>query len=179
MSLAYQPGRYVGRVISQGSGESKDKKHPQIILKFKPTARIEYTPDGEESLVNTTVEYERTVWLTINPTNPNSVEMSLKRLRYAGFMGDSFGDLNLVGTDCRFVCSVGEYNGEPSDSWELALPPLESKPAGQPIDTGVVKKLDALFGKALKASGGAKKAAPAAVKETVPSDAGDDSECPF
>ena len=51
----------------------------------------------------------------------------MQKLRYAGFQGDRFDDLNLEGYKIICECSESEYNNQPSEQWDLALPPREHR----------------------------------------------------
>ena len=82
-------------------------------------------------------------------------EMNLRKLRFAGWEGDSFDDFDMVGRSIRCVCEhqngSGANSGKVYDNFDLMLPPREH----QELDNkpSVKKKLNALLGKALKESG--------------------------
>lgn len=150
MSVFYDEGYYVCRVTQQGQGESK-AGNPMIMVGVEPTHIITRGPDGSEELCAVTKSYERTVRLVI--ASDEQKEYALLKLRYAGFVGDSFSKLNLVGSDVRCECEhndgTGENAGKTFENWDLMLPPRERTEL-IPIDGAAARKLDALFGRRLK-----------------------------
>lgn len=150
MSVFYDEGFYVCRVTQQGHGESK-AGNPMITIGVEPTHVISKGPDGAEELCPVTQAYERTVRLVI--ANDEQKEYALLKLRYAGFVGDSFSKLNLVGEDVRCECKhqdgTGDHAGKTFENWDLMLPPRERTEL-IPIDGAAARKLDALFGRRLK-----------------------------
>lgn len=122
--------------------------------------------------------YTRTIRVTLVA---NNIEMAMKKLRYAGFTGTSFDDLNLVGRQFLAVSQPPQFkDGKSYEQWDLPLPPLAD--SGPPLESkpGITRKLNALFGKQLKEGGesaAAPRAAPAAV---VPAGGGSDpNDIPF
>ena len=180
----YVPGLYVFRITSQGWTETKERKLPMLVFDGHPTHLITKNPEGEEQMEEV---YEdpgrpnRTLRMTIDSSNDDMMDFSIKKLRYAGFEGNSFADLNLVNTDVRAACKEDEYKGKPTEDWDFALPPLERE--SSPFDDNMNRKLDTLFGKRLK--GGKPKPTPATPPEesvSVPpvgSVPVDDDEMPF
>ncbi len=167
----YHPGLYVCRVKEQAFAETKNG-NPMIVLAMEPTHLLDKDSEGNEMLSTLTQSYERTVRLVI--ANDDQKEYVMLKLRNAGFLGDSFSQLNLEGGDVRCVCEHrqgdGEYTGKTFEQWDLQLPPRERIPL-QPLDKTAARKLDAMFGKRLKE--GAKKPAAAPVA-AVESNNGDD-----
>jgi hypothetical protein len=176
MTMYYEPGRYRCRVASQGWAEAKTGK-TMIVFKVFPLARIIQGPEGpEDAYVDG--KYDRTIRLVVNPESDKQMDCMMLKLRHAGFDGDSFAQLDLTDSEVECQCDPQEYNGKEVESWDLALPPLESKPP-QMIDPKVARKLDALVGRRLKDG-----AAPKPQAQPVPTGAseeppGDDSEVPF
>lgn len=170
----YDPGTYVCRVTQQGFGEAKSTGNPMILIGIQPTSRILQAPDGVEELEACDQHYDRTVRLVI--ANDDQKEYAMLKLRNAGFLGDSFSQLNLEGADVRCECKhqngTGEHAGKTFEQWDLQLPPRERTPM-QPLDKTATRKLDALFGKRLKE--GARKPDVAAVA----SQASDNDDVPF
>lgn len=158
----YAPGIYVCRVTQQGFGEAKSSGNPMILIAVEPTHQVRNDPDGAEYLDAVGQSYERTLRLVI--ANDDQKEYAMLKLRHAGFVGDSFAQLNLVDSDVRCKCEhkegTGDHAGKTFEQWDLLLPPRD-RVALQPLDKGAARKLDALFGKRLKE--GAKKPAAAAV----------------
>jgi hypothetical protein len=86
--------------------------------------------------------------------------------------------VDFAGTEVELFCKHEDYEGETRERWSISTPrePRESKP----VDPAALRKLDALFGKALKAN---------AVPEPQPESdgnramqeaaAGDDLDIPF
>lgn len=150
MSVFYEEGYYVCRVTQQGHGESRNG-NPMILIGVDPTHRICNGPDGSEELENVTKTYERTVRLVV--ANDEQRDYAMLKLRYAGFAGDSFSKLNLVGSDVRCECKhnegTGENAGKTFENWDLMLPPRERTEL-IPIDGAAARKLDALFDRRLK-----------------------------
>ena len=159
----YDEGRYTCRVVAQGIKPASTGKL-MVVLTVQPQARLVRGPEGEEPDY-CTQNYDRDIRLVVNEESEKQQEMMLKKLRYAGFTGTSFKELNLVGADVE--CEVkhregtGEYAGKTFEDWDLCLPPMDRKPL-EPLDTSTARKLDALFGKKLK------DAPVAAQRETVP-----------
>ena len=148
MSTFYAVGRYVCRVTEQGWTETKAlPKRPMIIFMVRPTHEILKDPAGGEELRPiTSGEYDKKVQILIDATRDDIMDMSLKKLRHAGFVGDSFADLNLVGADVRCDNTHFTYNGEERDRFELVLPDASF----QPMDAKAARTLDTLFGRRLK-----------------------------
>ena len=153
----YSAGNYHAQIIDVALGESKKKDdgsggNPQIVLRIKIISELTIDSAGEEQAVAITAQYDRTIYLTVTD---NSKEMVLKKLRHAGWKGDHFESVaaGLLGVGCRATCRIEvskseKYNGQQVEAWDLALPPLESKPLEN--RPAVAKRLNALFGKMLR-----------------------------
>jgi len=150
MSGFYQEVPHVCRVTEQGWTETKKlPKRPMIILKVRPTHEIRKDPAGGDELHQiTSGEYDEYVRVLVDASSEVVMDLALKKLRYAGFMGDSFADLNLVGADVRCNNTHRPYNGVVRDGFELMLPPHDGE--FQPMDAKVARTLDTLFGRRLK-----------------------------
>jgi len=173
MPQFYQEGAYSGTVIEQGFGESKEKKTPFFFLKVK----VEATEDGQP----VDKQYERTVTRYITET---TVEYLAEDLKALGFQwNDSFSDLHplnpkhhsFVGQSIPLYCKwEGEY-----ERWQISRP----LGGGQQVDqlgSAEMRKLDNMFGKAMK--GGAPAASkPVAARQSQPVAAGNigDDDLPF
>lgn len=173
MAAYYEPGTYLCEVIEQGFTESKTGK-PMICFKVKVFSKLSHGPEGEQVEDNCAENYDRTIRLVVDGSNDDMMDYAMRKLRHAGFNGESFADLNLVGQYVTCKCDASEYNGKPTEQWDLALPPLESKPL-MPLDNAAARKLNTLFGKRLK--DGAKKFVP--VPQAENGRAIEDDEVPF
>lgn len=160
MAIHYEEGLYRFRVVSQGWTETKKAPpRPMFVINGDPISRIHRGEDGSEYEDSVDRDqYDRRIQMLIDPNDVQSQDFAMKKLRYAGFEGDSFSDLDLVGKDIRARCTHGEYNQKPKEDWDFALPDRESN--AKPLDSGMARKLDALFGKKLK-DGAKPKASPA------------------
>ena len=164
----YDPGLYVFRITKQGWTETKDRKLPMLVFEGYPTHLVRKDPEGNEVLeeVYCDPNYpERTLRLTVDSNNDDMMDFVVKKLRHAGWEGDSFASLNLVNTDIRAVCEQGEYKGKQTEDWDFALPPLDREV--NELDPAMNRKLDTLFGKRLK-GGKPKQASPEAQTEKPP-----------
>ena len=134
----YEPGRYECIIRSQGFELSKEKKTPCFWLSFMPI-----TSEGDGA-------YSRTVqlWLT-----DKTIDNVVARLRTLGWEGTSFKDLEpggftFIGKTVWLRCDHEQHDDRIYEKWEFP-PPEGSGQQAENVD-GVARKLDALFGKALK-----------------------------
>lgn len=167
MALYYEEGLYLFRIDKQGWVETKERKLPMLVFNGDPVARIFKHEDGtevEEPVVRDS-HYDRRIQMVIDGSNDTSLEYAMRKLRFAGFNGESFADLDLTGRTVRARCTHGEYNNKPNEQWDFALP--DGGATTKALDSGLTRKLDALFGKRLK-EGAKPKAAPAARQPVVP-----------
>jgi len=178
----YPEGFYLAEVADHGFQRAKSGK-PMIVFTVRPTAKLSsfYADDGGLVEQETPVEkrYDRTVRLVIVEDNDQSLDFAMQKLRYAGFDGDRFEDLDLVGATVRCAVSHRPYEGRTYEQWDLALPPRESSPIES--DESIPKKLNALFGRRLKESGGQPvppQTQPSTTEQQSSSNLGDD-DIPF
>lgn len=147
----YEPGYYDARVVSQAFQKSK-KGNPMIVLKVKPLIRVDAFRNADGSMSEdrypVTTSYERTIYLGMNPENEASLDVTLQKLRAAGFDGDDFADLDLIDREVRCVCEHAPYNNEQREQWSLPLPEREVTELDN--DPSMTRTLNALFGKKLK-----------------------------
>lgn len=188
MRIVFQPGKYLGRVTGQGLGESKDKRTPFFGLSVDILGKI--NPMDPQGDLLPCPGGQRTVrlWLT-----DQTADRSIADLQRLGFTGSSFrqldpaspGGWSIIGADIELYCSQepdSRSPGEMQEKWGIAR---EGGLKLEPIDQSGVKKLDALFGKQLKAlSKSAPARAPAeraAQEQTVPPEPGGpaDDDIPF
>ncbi len=147
----YEPGNYVFRITKQGWTEAKDGK-PMLVFDGYPTHLVRKDPEGNEVLEEVYEDPQRPdrrLQLYIDSSRDDIMDFVMKKLRHAGFEGDSFADLNLLNTDIRATCKEDEYKSKPTENWDFALPPLERGEVNE-LDSGMNRKLDTLFGKRLK-----------------------------
>jgi hypothetical protein len=165
----YEKGAHAVQIL-QIAGQTSSNGNPMIVAKVKVMGKFSFV-DGqrEPQLIAVPQQYDRTIRLVVTD---KSQEMVLKKLRWAGWQGESFKELyKLLGTVCRAVCDhdvigAGDKAGQMGETWDFELPPRESKPVED--DPGVFKKLDALFGKSLKADKKPAAEASAAVEAPSP-----------
>lgn len=181
----YEPGFYLCNVDSHAFQESKNG-NPMIVFKVTPEARLvgRFDSAGEytEEQAPVARSYQRTARIVINTESEASMDYALMKLREAGFTGTRFADLDLancrVRMECRHEDGKGEYVGSVFEQWEFPLPQRESVPLES--DDKVARRLDNLFGKKLKASGGEAPAKPAREKvDTQGHNLLDDGDVPF
>lgn len=167
--MYYQEGFYRCRVIDQGFQNTKETNKPMIVLKVQPLARSRHDTDGteyEEPLTGT--NYDRSIYLVIDADDEEKMDKLLSKLRHAGFTGDSFADLDLVGKEVSCACFAQRSDPNKED-WKLCGPRVQrdSKPLEQ-MDSKAARTLDALFGRKLK-TGAAPKSSANGRPEVVPS----------
>lgn len=146
MTAYYKTGLHVGECIGQFMGQSESEKQtPYFALKFKIVARVE---NEKECPVEAG---ERTVYLYLSEA---ALEMTIDAVTYLGFDKDSVRFLNpdtqnfynFAGKVADLWCKIEEYKGQSKEKWSISLP---RKPA-TPIDDKDMRRLDDLFGKAIK-----------------------------
>lgn len=149
MSAFYEPGLYHVRVEDQGLTVASTGR-PMVVLRVKVLARVD---ESQVDLPAYTVAqmHDRTIRLVVGDDDV-SREFVLSKLRYAGWTGQRFETLQLVGYTCQARCRHGVYNSQAVEDWDLALPPREPKPL--PHDPNVARRLNALFGRRLREPSG-------------------------
>ena len=159
----YAEGLYECIIRDQGFDESREKRTPCFWLRFVPVKSNGHHVDQD---------YEREVklWLT-----DKTICQVVERLRTMGWTGSSFKDLepggfSFEGTNVQLRCFHSEVNGKVYENWEFPPP---ATPGSENKST-VAKKVDALFGKALKA-----KATNASTSANPASTVDDDDAVPF
>ena len=151
----YSQTLHLCRVTEQGWQETK-KEPPrlQLVFRVQVLAEISYDENGEAIFTDVPPsQYDQNVFLLIDPENETVMDFAAKKLRYAGFEGTSFTELNLVGKQIRCFNQHWIRDGKVYDSFQLALPPIEQRPV-ETLDAKKARKLDALFGKRLKVPAG-------------------------
>lgn len=166
MAVHYDEGLYLFQIDKQGWTETKERKLPMLVFNGDPISRIMAAEDGSEfeEPVHRDSQYDRRIQMVIDSNSDTSMDYAMRKLRAAGFDGESFADLDLRGKLVRARCTYGEYKGKQNEQWDFALPDQPS--STKDIDGGLARKLDALFGKRLKE--GAKPKQPASRPSVVP-----------
>lgn len=177
MSTFYEPGIYRCNVTRQALSQSKNG-NPQFILTFMIKEQVSVKDPGITREVPT--QYERSIWMTITEKTADFVTDDLARL---GFVGVSFGGLDpetpdfhdFTGLVLDVECYHDTWDGQVREKWRLVR---EGGMEFDPLEKSAVRKLDAMFGKALKSKCTAtaetvEKAPEAAAIETVETSADD------
>jgi len=145
MSIHYPPGMYSCKVEQQGINTCKDGSK-QLVFQIRPVSEISVDVQGIERAKpvanNSVIGFVR-LWLG----SEKACAIVMRKLRYSGFVGDSFMEFNFVGAQVRCTCKAGDFNGKPQEDWDLVLPP-----AVQSISQNDAIELDALFGDLLKSN---------------------------
>ncbi len=166
MSAFYKRGLYVGECTGQFTGQSESgNKTPFFALKFAIKARVE---NEQEHQVESS---ERTVYLYLSE---KALPMATEVIAFLGYDKDSLkfldpaqqGFFNFAGQRCDLWCKVEDYQGDSKEKWSVSMP---RKPV-TPIDDKELRRLDSMFGKAIRAQRGpgvpaATPAAPASTLE--------------
>lgn len=147
----YTPGRYVGKLTKQQLGVTKNN-NPQIVLSFTIIGQVDLSdPDGD---LITCQGYERSVFRVVTP---KTIDWILDDLDALGFEGSSFAELepgtpgfqDLTGKEVELSCDHETYEGTVREKWSIFSG--EGSLNIKPLEARDVRKLDAMFGKALKA----------------------------
>lgn len=150
MSAFYKTGLHVGECTCQFMGQSSsEKKTPYLGLKFLIKSRVE----GEREIA--VESSERTVYLYLSD---GALEMTIDAVAHLGYDKDSLkfldpaqnGFFNFAGQICDLWCKVEDYKGDSKEKWSISLP---RKPV-EPPDEKELRRLDSLFGKAIRARRG-------------------------
>ncbi len=183
MSTYYREGRYRCEVTQQAMTKARTGT-PQFVVKVQPIGL--YTGPQDMDAINN--GFERSVFM---PITEKSMPYVAKKLAALGFSGGSlrrldpanegFEDLRGAAVDCICKHEPDRETGEPRERWDIAWERESSDISGDPLAAGDYRALDALFGAAVKASGGAK---PAAKPKPAPAPNAhgveiDDSDLPF
>lgn len=161
MSTYYDAGRYRCEVTQQAMTKARTGT-PQFVVKIQPVGL--YT--GPQDMAAIDNGFERTVYMAITE---KSMPYVAKKLAALGFSGGSlrkldpategFEDLRGTPVDCICKHEPDRETGEPRERWDIAWQNESSGIEGDPLAAGDYRALDALFGAATKANGGAKAAA--------------------
>ena len=148
--MAYEPGNYLCEIVGQGFGEiPNDNKTPFFFLEVKPLGRI--NPSNPTGDLFTCEAYLRTANLYLTD---KSVESTLARLRSLGWNGTSFKDIepnglhSFAGIEIELVCTSRTSGDKTYDDFNF---PFEGNSSAE-SDPDVARKMDNMFGKALKST---------------------------
>ncbi len=146
MGPYYSEGPYMGRVVFQELGASKNKGTPQFLLRVQIMASLD--AKGEPTALPGPAQ-ERSVYIYLTEA---SMEMALKALKVLGYRKTSVkfldpnvaGCVDFTGTEVPLYCKHESYENETREKWSISTRLAAS--AG-PVD---IRKLDRLFGPGLK-----------------------------
>lgn len=156
MSLDYDKGVYSVECIECALGKNS-KGNPMITLKVQVQDYV--LPDG--SLQPEQKQYERRIYMSVDPNDDASIEETAIRLRCAGWQGSRFESLpnDMVGlrfhADCWHSTNKGsdpKYAGQMEEKWAIHNPDRKGNFESKPLehDPSVARSMNALFGKVLK-----------------------------
>lgn len=149
----YEPGKYLGIVSEQAFSESS-KGNKQFILRCKIVGK--YDEEGTLCEFPSQRVRDRNIFMTITD---KTVDFVIDALRSIGYEGNTFSGLdpqtpgfhNFASHEVPLYCSHEEYNGNWQERWRI-----DNGSGGglnvKPLDSKGVRSLDAMFGKALKAT---------------------------
>lgn len=149
MGPVFEKGLYEGECIDQFMGQSQnEKKTPYVALKFRIKARI-----TEDNTLANCPEGERCIYLYLSD---GAMPIAVEVLRHLGYEKDSLrfldpnndGHHSFVGRTCDLWCGHEEYKGNMKEKWSVSTP--REKKEVVPIEQSEMRRLDALFGKAIK-----------------------------
>ena len=149
----FEAGRYWAKVIGQQFGEAKTG-NPQFVLRIAILGKLDPV-DPKGDLISCP-SGERTIWRTITD---KTIDRFIQDLQTLGFKGTSFSQLepkgdnyhNLSGTEVPVYCEheTSNQTGELREQWGIVNE--GGAPQVKELDPKGIRKLDALFGKQLKA----------------------------
>lgn len=145
MSTHYNPGEYWCEIAEHGLTNSKEKKTPQVYVRFV----VKGPPDREDptNYELCQPEYERTAYQSVTPltVEKGMVAEMMTRLGFAGTFAEFNDGGSLVGQFVKMYCKHEPHfqTGEPREVWQVSrgggsIEKVESKEAS---------RLDKLFGK--------------------------------
>jgi hypothetical protein len=146
-NIFYPQGKYRCGILQQGFTTSS-KGTPQFVLKFEVMA---------DASGNAVEQQERHYFKAITE---KTMEYFVKDLKNLGVSVSNLmqldpatpGHVSLVGSEVLMYCKHGfDQNGEPKEDWGVGLPDMEMKPP--PPDA--MRRLNMMFGAAMKQAGGA------------------------
>jgi len=121
MRIEYLAGKYLCDVEEQAWTRAKTGSR-MLILTIKPKAQLVTRGDGKGGMVTEQVptknSYPRKVRVVVTKT---TAEMALKKLRAAGFKGNKWSEVDLLGYEVACDCTEETYEGKPVERWDLSL----------------------------------------------------------
>lgn len=143
MGAYYPQGVYIGRVVRHELGESSKKGTPQFMVTFEILeARDNF---GDSSRVQS---HERSVYIYLTEKSMPIALDALKVLGYRGTKVSALADADFTGKEVELYCKHEDYEGEARERWQINTPREQKE--SKPVDPMQLRKLDALFCKALK-----------------------------
>lgn len=150
MGTFYQPSRYWGKIVDHQMTKAKTGT-PQFVITFLVVGRVNpEDPDGD--LLGVEQQYERSVYRSITDKTVSYVLEDLQRLgvEIASWSELDMGDANAValkGRELAFSCQhePDQSGKQLREKWSIAGDGFQHVP----LERDDVRKLDALFGKAL------------------------------
>lgn len=152
---SYDQGVYENvEITGQGFSQSKEKKTPYFFLTISPGEYERtisfYLPDGKEDAVDRMLDSLERLGL-----NMNGLE------RFAQLDPRSQAHVSFVGSTVTVECKHETNNGKTYERWDVpflgGVKPVE-------LDQPAIRKLDAMFGKKLKAKAATAKPKPKPAK---------------
>jgi hypothetical protein len=163
----YKPGRYWGKVTHQRVGKTS-KGNPQLVISFLILGVVNPAdPDGD--LLPCGEHYERSVFRVITENTIEYVQADVKKLGWSGEQWHQFDEeaadcVSIVRNELAFSCTHEPHyeTGEPVEKWSIGQNSMG--PNVEALSDSEYRKLDAMFGRALKTNG-KRTATPTAKKE--------------
>ena len=152
MGIIYDVGTYWGRITKQRVSPAKTGTM-QLVVSFVVRGKVNLS-DPQGDLLPIPGEYERTVFRAITEKAMPWVIQDLDRLGWYGsdwrdFDEQSSGFVSIIGTEHAFRCDHEPHNvtKQMMEKWSVAGGGLSLKP----LEDADAKRLQALFGKHLRA----------------------------
>jgi hypothetical protein len=147
--LDYAPGKYAVTLSGvQGFSEAKSSGNSQFYMKFTPTHRWDMSRNEWVEVD----QIERTFYRAITV---NTAPYFAEDIRALGYSGDKLSKLDMRHPEAHIfegqiemICNHETYEGKTREKWGLLRGTAHQE---KPADPAAVKKLDTLFGAALKA----------------------------
>src|SRR5262245_27868516 len=144
MATKYLAGENVAAITDWGLSESRNKKTPQFVVRFRPLGKI--NPNDPTGDLLSCPSDERTLYLYITQ---NTKDMFRKALDYLGYDKQSFkylnrdadGAVDFMGREINVCCDHEEHEGSINERWNLCMP-AEIKQ----LDDMRIMELDSMFG---------------------------------
>ena len=154
------------RSTTWGLGASSNKGTPELQFRFEILGKID--PNDPEGALIPCPNYERTIYRYLTQATH---EFVVDDLEFLGYDKGSFkfldphveGAHSFAGQEFNARCDHEDYQGQPKERWSFARRRGPAEIA--PLESEMVRKLDAMFGKSLSRLKKAKPAAKAEAKQ--------------